>query len=97
MALDTRSHNFTDRNFSENSGNYRFLLDLFSWNIVTIFPFVKKLRTKSHKLLAASSTGRTRACLMVRNELNVFFLPNVSNENVVPTRLEDSAGELWLV
>ncbi len=58
---------------------------------------ISGLRTKSHKLLAANSTGRTRACLLIRNELNVCFLPNFSNEDVVAARLEDSAGELWLV
>ena len=34
---------------------------------------ISGLRTKSHKLLAANSTGITRACLLIWNELNVFF------------------------
>ncbi|XP_069968546.1 putative 115 kDa protein in type-1 retrotransposable element R1DM [Bactrocera oleae] len=58
---------------------------------------ISGLRTNSHKLLAARSTGRTRACLLVRNELNVFLIPNFSNEDVVTVRLEDSAREIWLV
>nr|XP_036213641.1 uncharacterized protein LOC118679963 [Bactrocera oleae] len=57
---------------------------------------ISGLRTKSHKLLAANNAGRPRACLLIRNELNVFILPNFSNEDVVTARLEDSAGELWL-
>nr|XP_036218807.1 uncharacterized protein LOC118680905 [Bactrocera oleae] len=58
---------------------------------------ISGLRTKSHKLLAANSTGRTRACLLIRNELTVFLLLNFRNEDVVAARLEDSAEELWLV
>lgn len=50
---------------------------------------ISGLKTKSHKLLAANNTVRTRACLLIKNELSVFLLPYFSNEGVLKARLED--------
>lgn len=54
------------------------------------------LRTKNHTLLTANSTGRIRACVLARNELNIFLLSNFSNEDFVTTRREGDAGEPWI-
>ncbi|XP_049316760.1 uncharacterized protein LOC125779439 [Bactrocera dorsalis] len=58
---------------------------------------ISGLRTKSHRLLMAKDAGRNRACMLVRNELTVFLLPNFSNADIVTAKLECDTGDLWLI
>ncbi|XP_049315761.1 uncharacterized protein LOC125779165 [Bactrocera dorsalis] len=58
---------------------------------------ISGLRTKSHKLLANNDVGRNRACMLVRNELTVFLLPNFSNADIVTAKLECDTGNVWII
>ncbi|XP_049308579.1 uncharacterized protein LOC125777517 [Bactrocera dorsalis] len=58
---------------------------------------ISGLRTKSHRLLAAKDAGRNRACMLVRNELTVFLLPNFSSADIVTAKLECDTGDFWLI
>ncbi|XP_049306182.1 uncharacterized protein LOC125776693 [Bactrocera dorsalis] len=58
---------------------------------------ISGLSTKSHKLLTAKDAGRSRACVLVRNELTVFLLPNFSNADIVTAKLECKTGNVWLI
>ncbi|XP_049316926.1 uncharacterized protein LOC125779695 [Bactrocera dorsalis] len=58
---------------------------------------ISGLRTKSHRLLMAKDAGRNRACMLVRNELTVFLLPNFSSADIVTAKLECDTGDFWLI
>lgn len=55
------------------------------------------IKIRSKNVFLASNIGRSRASLLVRNELNVLILPNFSNEDIVSVSLEDGAGKLGLL